>query len=199
MVKILFITAIALLFVGCATTQPSITEYTINTNIHSGDSSSKGCFEKSLKVSQAFSTSNLMSLKMNYAQGDYEQFVYSESQWADSPNRAVTSGILKLLREAKLFKSVQTDKSRSKNDFILETNIEDFMQYFSNDSKESYANIVISLTLIDSNTSLIVATKTLSFQVKANTLDAKGGVEALSKALENILVQARDWLGEVCK
>ena len=81
----------------------------------------------------------------------------------------------------------------------MEINIEDFMQYFSDDSKESYANVVISLTLIDSKTSTIVDTKTLSAKLKANTLDANGGVEALGKAFENVLIQARVWLGEVCR
>jgi len=199
MYKLILTAILALFLSACSVTHPLITEYTINTKINNTNLDSGVCSDKSLKVSQAFSTNDLMSLKMNYIQGSYKQFFYSESQWAESPNRAVTFEMIKLLRETKLFKSVQTNKSRSKTDFILETNIEDFMQHFTSDSAESYANIVISLTLLDSINNTILATQTFRSKIKANTLDAHGGVVALNNALEDILVQMRDWLGEVCK
>lgn len=199
MYQLIFIVISALFLSACSLNKAPMTEYTIHTNMQDGDLTSRGCADKSLKVSQAFSPNNLMSLKMNYAQGSYKQFAYSESQWADSPNRAITAEIIKLLRETDLFKSIQTDKSRSKNDFILETNIEDFMQYFTNDSNESYSSIVMSLSLLDSNTNTIVSTKTFNIKVQSDSLDANGGVEALNKALEDILTQVRNWLNEVCK
>ena len=199
MYKFIFI-ALALVFIsGCSTTKPSITEYTIDVNIDNIHNTKSGCLNKAIKVSQAFSSSLFMSSKMSYAQGNYKQFSYTQSEWADSPNKAITMQIVKLLRDIKLFKSVQTFKSRSKSDLILETNIEDFMQYYFDNSTNSYAKVVISFTILDTKTNDIVATKTLSAKVDTKTLDANGGVQALNSALENVLKQTNNWLIGVCK
>ena len=162
-------------------------------------SSVEGCKNKSIKIAQAFSSGSLMLLKMDYAQGKNKIFSYSQAQWNESPNHSITNEILKNIRASKLFKNTQISKSRSKNSLILEINIEDFLQYYSNDLKDSFANIVISLTLIDSKTDVIVATKTFSSNVKTNTLDAYGGVKALNSALSDILTQNIEWINGVCK
>ena len=197
--KIIFLAVFILLLSGCSTSQPPITEYRINSNIIKSDMSEHGCVDKSLKVAQSFSSSSLMSKDMNYAQGTHKQFVFTQSQWAESPNRVITHEIVKLLRDTKLFKSVQVSKSRSKNEWILETNIEDFLQYFDETSKKSYANIVISFTIIDAQSSNVIATKTIEHKVDTERLDASGGVEALNKALFEVLSKSREFFGGVCK
>jgi cholesterol transport system auxiliary component len=106
---------------------------------------------------------------------------------------------LKLIRGSKLFKSVQVSKSRSKNDFILEIHIEDFMQYFSENSKKSYANVLVSLTLIDFKTNEVFATQTFGSKVDITELNANGGVDGLNKALSDVLTQSNFWLGEICR
>lgn len=199
MVKIIIVAIAIFSLSGCVSTQPPMTDFRVNTELKIINSDSTKCLDKSLKVTQAFSTSAIMSVKMNYTQGPYKQFVYSESQWADSPNRAITSEIVKLLREAKLFKNVQISKSRSKSDFILEINIEDFMQYFNDDSTKSYANVIVSLSLLDAATNSVIATNTFESRVDVKSLNANGGVEALNKALANVLDQTNAWFIGVCK
>ena len=184
---------------ACSTSNVQITEYTINTKIQNTNANKNGCLNKSLKLSQAFSKNALMSSKMSYAEGVYKQYFYSQSQWADSPNRALTFEILKLIRTSQLFKNVHTFKSRAKNDLILETNIEDFMQYFTDDLTKSYVNVVISLTIIDAKSKSILATKTFGAKVDSKTLDAEGGVKALNEALEIVLSDVSEWLVGVCK
>ncbi len=198
MKKILIILGIVLLS-GCSTLKNPVTEYRIVIDSIEDKSLVDGCREKSLKVAQAFSSSALMSLRMDYAESDNRVFSYSQSQWRESPNRLVTLQILKDIRAMELFKNVQISKSRGKNSWLLETNIEDFMQYYSDDLKESYAKVVISLTLIDSSSNSIVATRTFDSNIKSDTLDAQGGVKALKSALGNVLKQNRDWLNGVCK
>ncbi|MFA6191640.1 MAG: ABC-type transport auxiliary lipoprotein family protein [Sulfurimonas sp.] len=196
----LFIIAIAiLLFSGCSTMHPSKSEYRLNSNMPTKILSQAGCANKSLKVAEAFSSSTLMALDMNYVQGINKQFAYSQAQWSISPNHAITDKLLELIRDANLFKSVQVSKSRSKNDLILETNIEDFMQYYSEDFRESYSNVVITLTLIDATTNSVVSTKTFSSKVAAKSLDSEGGVIALDSALYDVLSQINEWFSKVCK
>lgn len=199
MYKIIFMSIAIFLLSGCSSTQPSVTEFRVNTELKMINSDSTKCLDKSLKVTQAFSRTALMSVKMNYAEGSHKQFVYSESQWADSPNRAITSEVVKLLRETKLFKNVQTSKSRSKSDLILEINVEDFMQYFNDDATKSYANVIVSLSLLDTATNSVIATNTFKSRVGTKSLDADGGVEALNKGLEDVLEQINTWFIGVCK
>ncbi|MEA2092286.1 MAG: hypothetical protein U9O83_07980, partial [Campylobacterota bacterium] len=90
-------------------------------------------------------------------------------------------------------------KSRSKNDLILEINIEDFMQYFSKDLTQSYSKVVLSLTLIDAKTSRVIASDTFSAKMDALSLDASGGVKALDAALQDVLSQSVGFLNEACK
>lgn len=193
------IPALLLLMSGCSSTSPSITEYRISTNIEPKKVESAGCKAKSLKVAEAFSASALMSLKMNYATGSNKQFTYSQSQYSLSVSHSISSELLKMLREMDIFKTVQISKSRSRNDLILETSIDDFMQYFSEDEKSSFVNVVISLSLLDTITSTAIASKTFSAKLDTKTLDAEGGVDALNIALSDVLLQTSDWLVEVCK
>ena len=198
--KLYIIASIILLFIsGCSTAQPAITEYRISTNPVVHKSYAQGCKENSLKVAKAFSSSSLMSLDMDYGIGINKQFTYSQSQYSTSPNDIVTTQILKLLREMQIFKTIQISKSRSKNDYILETTIDDFMQYFSDDQKSSYANVVITFSLINSENSNSIATKTFNSRVDSKSLDAEGGVEALRVALQEVLSDSSVWFGEACR
>ena len=184
---------------GCTTVKLSITEYKIVVDSPNIKSNVDGCRDKSLKIAQAFSSNSLMSLKMDYAQDKSKIFSYSQAHWSESPNHSITMNLLKEIRDSGFFKNVQISKSISRNNWILEINIEDFLQYYSEDLKKSFAKVAINLTLIDSKNNTIIATKTFVSKVDVKTLNADGGVEALSSAFSNILTQNLEWLNEVCK
>jgi len=184
---------------GCTTVKLSITEYKIVVDSPNIKSNVDGCRDKSLKIAQAFSSNSLMSLKMDYAQEKSKIFSYSQAHWSESPNHSITMNLLKEIRDSGFFKNVQISKSISRNNWILEINIEDFLQYYSEDLKSSFAKVAINLTLIDSKNNIIIATKTFVSKVDVKTLNADGGVEALSSAFSNILTQNLEWLNEVCK
>lgn len=197
--KYILISLIGILFLGCSTTIAPKSEFRVNPTISLEKSDSLSCKKNSIKVAQAFSSNSLMSKDIYYAQGDYKQFIYSKSQWSIAPNRAITDMYLKLLRESDLFNSVQISKSRSKNDYILEVDIEDFMQYFNDELTDSYVNTQITLSLIESKSSIVFATKTFYSKVDVKSLNAEGGVDALNSSLSNILFDSADWLEGVCK
>ena len=197
--KLLLIAITAFLFIGCSTTTPAISEYRINVKPTASAFTQTGCKEDSLKVAQAFSSTSLMTHDMNYGQGTHKQYKFTQSQWAESPNRAISTEIVEYLKSTKLFKNVQISKSRSKNGLILETNIEDFMQYFSEDEKESFVSVRINLTLIDVKTSKVLATKTFESKIEVDSINADAGVKNLNIALEKVLNSSGKWLSEVCK
>ena len=197
--KLLLILLSAFLFIGCSTTTPAISEYRISVKPHIPVFTQTGCKDESLKVAQAFSSTSLMTHDMNYGQGTHKQYKFTQSQWAESPNRAITTAIVEYLKSTKLFKNVQISKSRSKNGLILETNIEDFMQYFSEDEKESFVLVRIDFTLIDVKTGKVLATQTFDSNIKVDSMNAEAGVKHLNIALENVLNNSGKWLSEVCK
>lgn len=197
--KYFLFSLMAFFFVGCTTTTSPKVEYRISSELKNKELKSSNCKEKSLQVSQAFSSNLLMSQGMSYVMDNTKQYLYSKSQWSVTPNKAITAEFLTMLRESELFKSVQVSKSRAKSDFILEINIEDFMQYFSKDSSDSYVNVIIGLTIIDSKTNTIYASKTFKAKVDAKSLDAEGGVIALNEALSIVMFKSAEWFSEVCR
>ena len=187
------------MFSGCTTVRPPIQEYRLNPKVEQSALQKSSYSEKSLKVAQAFSSSALMTNEMSYAYGDYSSDIFRQSQWAESPNKAITAQILNILQKSNLFKNVQISKSRSKSGLVLETNIEEFMQYFSEDENSSLAKVALNVTIIDATKNTVLHSKTFSQSVKVYSLNAKGGVIALNQGLSNVLIQIRDWLSEICK
>lgn len=199
MIKVYFTLLIMFLMLGCSTTKPAVTEYKLSLKELKQNNESKGCKGKSLKISEAFSASSLMSLQMNYVLDTHKIYTYSQAQWNNSPDQEISSQIVKAIRESKLFKNTQNSKSRSKSDLILEINIEDFMQYYSKDLSSSYANVEISFALIDSITSEVIESKSFSAKKETVSLDASGGVSGLDDALAEVLLQGLNFLDGVCK
>ena len=197
--RFIFIIIAIFILGGCTTKVPSVTEFRITTQHIESSFARTSCQDNSLRVVQAFSSNTLMSKSMSYALGEYKQDTYTQSEWAESPNKAITAQIIKSAQVTKLFRSVQSSKSRSKSGMVLEANIEEFLQHFSQDEASSFANAVITFTLIDAKSATIVDSKTFNSKVEVKSLNAQGGVIALNKALENILRDMSQWLGENCR
>lgn len=190
---------IVFLLGGCGTKVPNMAEYRLDTNPSQKVYEQNVCKQSSLKVQKAFSSTTLMTREMKYMKGTFLQKSYSQSQWVSSPNKIITKEILKYVESTELFNTVQVANSRTKSDLVLETHIEEFIQYFSEDEKSSYVQVVINFTLSKNKNRKILDSRTFETQVDVKTLDAKGGVVALNQALEKILDDMGLWLGESCR
>ena len=188
---------IPLIFLSCAVSNSPISEYRIDVALKKYNFNTTQCSNKSLKISDAFSSNSLKTLKMNYVENRFKQFAYSQSQWAQIPNKAITNEVAKYIKNTNIFKSVHIISSRSVSDLLLEININDFMQYFEKNATKSYVNAEIDFTLIDLKNRKIIATKSFNSKLDAKP-DAKGGVIALNSALENILLDSGKWLAKIC-
>lgn len=197
--RIILVIVVTIFLSGCATIKPSVTEYRVLSEVLKKDVFAQGCKDKSLKILDAFSSNSLMSLNMDYTESNNRVFSYSKSQWQESPNSSVTMQLLNNIRATELFSSVHTSRSRAKSNFLLETGIDEFMQYYSSDLKNSYVKISITLSIIDSRTNNVIATKTFYSKVDTKTPDAQGGVDAINSALSDIITQNIEWLDGVCR
>jgi len=199
MKKTMMLMSALFLLSGCTTTSAPISEYRLLSKKSETAFEAKGCIEKSIKVALSFAANSLMAQKMKYAKEDFAEYAFSESQWAQSPNQAITQEILESVRGSNLFSSVQNYKSRSMSDYILESSIEEFAQHFDTKEKSSYALMRISFALVDVKSSRVLGSVTLSKREDVKELNARGGVESLSNALTQILQEKNIWLNEACK
>ncbi len=181
---------------GCVDKQPHVSEYVLQKQLQIPQAKQTQCFEKSLKVARSYGSSLYMKEDMLYGVNQYQIETFTKSKWAIAPAKAINAQIVDMLREMKLFSTVHSSKSLSYSDYILESNVDEFLQYFSQD--DSYVKVTVSFALIDHKNVKTVAAKSFSAQVNVDELNAKGGVEALNKALDEILLEVSKWLGEVC-
>lgn len=192
------IVVVALFFLnGCTVRQAPIVEYRINPLIQEQQLDVNSYKSKNIKVMQAFSSNALMAQKMKYMKDELREYEFTESEWSQSPNKAITEEIVKSLTASELFASVQSYKSRSKSDLTLETTIEDFTQYFH--AEDSYVKVAISMTLIETKSGRVVDSVRLFKQVDAKGANAQSGVIALNEALSDVLYEVNLWLVKVCQ
>ncbi len=184
---------------ACTVTQPHISEYTLAPEVDVREHMAKQCRPRSLKVGQVFSSNVLMSQKMKYIQAEYQESSFTQSVWARTPNKAISDALVKSIRSSALFANTNTYKSRIKTDLLLETHVEKFMQYFEQENEKSYVEVALTLNLLSTKDSKSLSHATFSTRVDAESVDAKGGVIALNKALARVLLETNIWLNGVCK
>ena len=199
MMKKIIIVLSFLLLSACSTTYPAITEYRIDAPLNLPHEIKSSCSNHSLTVAQVFVPSTLMSKKMKYVVGEYEEFAYNESEWAQKPNRAISDAIVKALQNAEIFQTVSSYKSFSHSDYTLESRVEAFGQYFSEDEKSSFVKIEVTFSLIDNKTAQVLQVKHITKTKKTQKADAKSGVIALNELLGKSLEEMVLWIGGSCK
>ena len=198
MLKNISLFIVMIIFIGCSIKQPYTTEYKMEIKDFPKNQIIKNCNKKSIKIIQAFSDDTLMSTNMNYILGKYKEYSFTQSQWSIPVNQMVTLHLTNMLNQLNIFKSVQNYKSITTDNYILQSNIIDFKQYFSEDSKSSYVKVIINISLIDYNSNTTIQSKTFSSTIKTDTLDAYGGVKALNKAFSNVLEDIAKWIVISC-
>lgn len=187
------------LFTGCTVTKPLVLEYRIAPKVKITTYKSTVCKKHSLKIRKVNSSTSLMSKKMRYAEDGYKEFSFSESGWAESPNKAISSQLVKSIKGTNIFSSVHGFKSYTKGTYILESNLEDFMQYFIDNEGKSYVIVSLDMTLFDAKTAKSFSTRNFTKRVEVMDLNAEGGVKALNSGLADVLEETNEWLSEVCK
>lgn len=135
---------------------------------------------------------------MNYVVGKHKQYPFSKARWSTPVNQMVSFHLTNMINQLDIFKSVQSYKSITKDDYILQSNIIDFKQYFSEDLKSSYVKAVVQISLIDNYTNKIIDSKTFTSKIDTKTLDSYGGVQSLNKALLEILKDSSLWIRDIC-
>ena len=110
----------------------------------------------------------------------------------------VTLHITNMINQLDIFKSTQNYKSITQDDYILQSSVIDFKQYFSEDLQSSYVKVEIKFSLIDNNSHRTIDSKTFSSVVNSEELDSYGGVKSLNKAFIEVLNDSSSWIEKIC-
>ena len=184
---------------GCSISVPAVIEYRIDPVIKKNEVGSGLCKDKTITIGQVFTANSLMTNQMRYGLSDYKEYSYSESEWANAPSKAISSALLKSVRNAEIFKSVSSYRSRARSDLLLGTNVESFMQYYTLENKDSYVKVVFSLSLVSLKDVKALNSIVIEKELKTNALNAEAGVKSLNQALSEVLVETNLWLSTVCQ
>ena len=193
------IVALPLLFGACSSPSPALQEYIVTPKVSVAQAKTSKYRKKIVKVASVYAGDDLHSRSMFYVENGMKKFAYASSEWAEAPQKFVHKEVMQMLAQTKLFGFVQLPSSKVESDFILETRLNDFTQYFEEDNKKSYVVASITFTLVNSKKHTIVASKTFSSKVDASSLNAVGGVKALSVALKEVLSDASVWIAKVAQ
>ena len=199
MTKSIGVFLVLLLFSGCTSPVPPAHEYRLDVEALQIKTKESKCTTASLKVQNAYCDDIFMSRSMYYIEGKYNQYAYSEAKWAQTPQTMITNALTQSIRAMDMFQSVQSSDSKTKNDFLLEITIDDFMQYFDENGKNSFVKVTLTCTVVDMKTHKVYSMQTFQKEMKTKSNDALGGVEALSSALSALTKECDEWLkGVVC-
>jgi len=183
---------------GCSVSTPAVSEYRLAPTSEVKQEKALAC-EHSLKVQNLLSSAALMTQRLYYGVGQYKQFAYTQAAWSDTPQKKIGDLYVALLREREIFQSVHSYRSNVLTDRTLEIVVDDFMQYYDEDYKNSHAKVGLTLTLIDTAAKKPLATKSFKARKQAPSLDAQGGVDALNEALQEVMEASALWLEGECK
>lgn len=196
MINYILAIVLVLIISGCSTNVPSVSEYRLKA--HTQENKFMAC-DKSLKVNKAFTNASFSSRKIYYGEGEYKQFAYTQAQWSDALDRMISDIFTQSIAQSGIFKSVDSYKSQVKTNYILEIDIEEFMQIYNEKITSSQAETRLTIALLDTKHKTHKASKTFEVIKKAKTLNAEGGVIALDEALGEVIGDMLIWLEEVCK
>ena len=198
MVKNIFVLVIMVLFFGCATKTPPVQKYTIETAPNIKAVKNSTCKTKTLKILEPYSSDEYLLNELHYVVGENEQNRYNYSAWSVPLVNKIYILLLGSLRKARIYKTVLPFSSVASSDEVLEVEIDNAKQYYNKELTSSYVVVDITLSLIDKKTYTIKSQKRFYKKVATMSLDAKGGVEALSKAFDELLVEMIKWSKEQC-
>ena len=203
MKKLLFVlVGIGVFFGGCSIkSSPPVDEYTIvlKANRVEPSAHTSRCRNKSVKLLEPFGAYAYTTNDLHYVVLPNQENSYNLSAWSQSVAGTLYGEMVRAVSKSGLFGSVANYSSVAKSDYILEMEINDFKQYFSSDLKHSYVVADLTFTLIETKRFKVVAQKEFIKKTDTKSLDAKGGVDALNEAFNEIVPEMLTWLSGVCQ
>lgn len=135
--------------------------------------------------------SRRMLYRLAYTQ-DQALSAYTRSAWADPPAELVAGKLRSALVASHLFAAVLRQSSGQAR-LVLQLELTDFSQHFAS-ADNSQGRIAATATLTDTQSGQVIAQHDFTATAPASSADAKGGVQALTRATRQLNTAIADWL-----
>jgi cholesterol transport system auxiliary component len=147
---------------------------------------------QTIKVAFPQTLKEKISDRMSYSYSNSERGFYQNSQWSNNLGKLLQGNFIQTLDRSRLFKAVLPYASTAGEDLRLESSIFDFSHHIRGD--DSFAIVSIQFSLINTDTGKLIKTKRFSYKENTTTVDAKGYVDASSRAMESLSRDLVEWL-----
>ncbi|BDY12096.1 ABC-type transport auxiliary lipoprotein family protein [Hydrogenimonas cancrithermarum] len=133
------------------------------------------------------------SSTLYYRKAGYLHQPYAYSRWYDSVDSMLENKLLYALRQSNIARTVLPAATHADTEMVLEISLINFVHDFSKGTPSKGVVRMIA-TLIENRNGKTVASETFEAAVPALSEDAKGGVAALNRATDEVVVSLIMWL-----
>ncbi len=120
---------------------------------------------------------------------------YAYNRWVEAPARMLTPLLTQALEANQSFAAVVQAPGSVHAQLRLDTELVSLTQDFS--VKPSRMRLVLRAQLVDTQTQTIRGSRSFEVQAPAGSEDARGGVDAVNRALPEMLGRLAEWVAEV--
>ncbi len=181
---------------GCvAETVPPIQNYTLETEYSAPVSSRLLHRSQVIKITPVKALSEYTRRDIIYSNQDNQLNSYAYSRWNDAPVKLFENIIQQKLENSGLFKAVISSSSFSRADLLLESRLLDFRQKGINQGA-STSIVRVRFYLVNAANRSVTDSKEFTATVPLKTVNARGAVDALNQASNQIADKLVKWLTE---
>ena len=194
----IFTVLLALALGGCAARKiPATQYYTIDTRTpRLEEVALRAPRFDSLEIAMVHPTRLTNSSNIFYLDAGHRQQPYSYSRWYETVDTMLENKLLLAIERANVAKTVVGKISGATTSWRLEIAVFDFIQDFTQ-KERSKARVSLLATLLDNRSKKVVAAKLFTKEIPSPSDDARGGVEALNEATDEVVREMIGWLSSL--
>lgn len=132
--------------------------------------------------------------RMAYMREPNQIAYYAYNRWVEAPARMLTPLVTQALEANQSFAAVVQAPGAVHAQLRLETELVTLLQDFS--SKPSRMRLVLRAQLVDTQTQTIKGSRSFETQAAAGSEDARGGADAINRALPELLGRLAEWTAQ---
>jgi ABC-type uncharacterized transport system auxiliary subunit len=192
--------SLVLLLGGCSIQKsvPPVAAYHIAADPGEASYAGTGCRDKTIRIALLEGSDLLRSRTIHYIDDASLDYGYTKARWVESPSRQLRYLLEHSVAESGLFNGVIPYRSQAKNDLLLETNVNTFVQVIHEDGS-SDVHLSMDLSLIDQFSRKILATERIVLSRETVSADVEGAVEAFNAVVSDALAVTNKWLDNECR
>ncbi len=148
-----------------------------------------------LAVREARANPLINSHKILFSSDGVEQGFYQYASWAESPPKRFTALLISALEHSGAFDSVTHIANSTLNTYQLNTEILEL--YHDTADRPGMAKIKVRIEVVETVTRRLAAQQVFASEKKLDSYDARGAVDAMGAAVNEVIGEIVQWSGSL--